>query len=95
MEKKIILIDGELEYIFHQELTDKGLVSKLDYSKSQCWSEHIRETTALEAIDDGNGIKFKNKIGKEVDYHHAIQLSILLKELAGSDLDIEVINYKK
>jgi hypothetical protein len=94
MEKKqLVLIDGELEYILHEKLTDKGLLVELRYSKSQCWADHIRDTKALEVIDDGNGIKILTKLDKNIDYHKALMLVIVINKLTSRGLNIEIINY--
>ena len=94
MEKKqLVLIDGELEYILHEKLTDKGLRVELRYSKSQCWADQIRDTKALEVIDDGNGIKILTKLDKNIDYHKALMLVIVINKLTSRGLNIEIINY--
>ena len=94
-KQELVIIDGELEYVIHERLTDKGLVFELKYSKSQCWSDHIRDTTALEILDDGNGVKLLPKLGKRIDYHEAIMLGILLTKVSGNDLKIDIVKYKE
>lgn len=94
-KKELVLIDGELEYILHEKITDKGLHVKLTYSNSMCWAETYRGQTALEAVDNGSGIKILTKLDKKIDYHEAIMLVIVLKKLSGSNLDIELIKYKE
>lgn len=95
IKKELILIEGELDYILQQKQTDKGLHIELRYSKSQCWAEHIRDTKALEVFDDGNGIKILTKLNKNIDYHTALMLGIVLNKITSNGLDIEIINYKE
>lgn len=94
-KQELVIIDGELEYVIHERLTDKGLHIELKYSKSQCWSDSVRDTTALEILDDGNGVKIITKLNKQIDYHEVITLSILLNKIVGDSHNIEIIKYKE
>ena len=96
MEKQtIILVDGKFEYILHEYMTDKGLILELKYSNSEGWSEHIRETTAIKLLDDGNGIKFLTKHdSKRIDYHVGFEWSIIMQVAAMKDYKVEFVKYK-
>jgi len=79
MEMKAIRINGKVEY--------KVVISKLDnnntsytayYSNGLQWSKHVRNTVAMEIIDNGNGLVFTQKKKNQLDYAEAQLLKRML-----------------
>jgi len=58
---------------------DNNTTYVLSRSESSHWSEHARGEELLTLVDDGNGYKFKEKIGRAVDYAQFAELYILIQ----------------
>ena len=79
--KEEIYINGRHDYDYHKlEATPSVTVHTLYHSDDSEWSEHVRNTVAMQLVDNGNGIEL---IGvnskKEIDYLEAERLHILLR----------------
>lgn len=75
----IVGSDGH-EYDLLIEDTDNGTEFTLMHSNNHCWSEGIRDTIAMKAIDDGNGLRIKGLKGKfYLDYAQVMYLAIITK----------------
>lgn len=80
--KRHLVIDTEendLEYVIEVTDVNKGTQYVLSRSGSGCWSEHARNEVVLTLLDNGNGVKIKPKIGKELNYAELAQLQLLLQ----------------
>jgi hypothetical protein len=63
-------------------------VYRLSYSKSDCWSEHVREETILTVTNDGNGFKVKWEEKPEknrLDYSQMRELQMVLSFIQKTD----------
>jgi hypothetical protein len=63
-------------------------VCRLSYSKSDCWSDHVRDNTILTVINDGNGfkIKWEEKPKKSyLDYSQMRELQLVLSFIQQTD----------
>lgn len=91
MEKlRAIFVDNVHEYDYEELVTDAGVVHNLYRSHGDHWSSHVRGELCLSIIDTGDGFLFNQKIKKNLDYHEAFCLSILLKKLSFNDHNIEI-----
>jgi hypothetical protein len=81
---KEIFIDGEYEYDY--ELIDN--IHTLYYNNSENWDINVRNTIALQIIDNGNNLIFSKKL-KKVKYDKSLYLTILLK-LINIDYKFEI-----
>lgn len=68
---------GEHEYDIVKEFTDKGKKITIYRSNSQIWHSHVRGEKIMSMTNNGNGIKFENKI-KELDYSNLLGLRLLI-----------------
>lgn len=82
MEKKktIILEEGEhtYDYVTYAD-KNKGIeYHELWRSNSTAWSEHVREKLIIGIENDGNGIKFYDRMTMRMDYARVFEMKILL-----------------
>jgi hypothetical protein len=88
---KQIFVDGVYDYDYSQELKEEGVVHILFCSNAEHWSEHYRGKELLSITDDGDGFNFNHsRPKKEMDYHYALYLSILLKIISFNDHKVEI-----
>lgn len=60
--------EGHHDYDVEVKKTNDLTVYTMKYSKSDFWYIDVRGTTIFTMIDDGNGIRFENKIKRKMDY---------------------------
>ena len=88
---KQIFVNGQYDYDYSQELTEEGVVHILFCSNADHWSDHYRGKELLSITDDGDGFNFNHsRPKKEMDYHYALYLSILLKIISFNDHKVEI-----
>lgn len=58
---------------------EKDTTYVMSRSESSHWSEPCRGEVLITLVDDGNGYKFKDKIGKDVNYAEFAELYILMQ----------------
>ncbi len=75
-------------------VTKKGNKTTLElfHSSNEVWSEHVRSTSAMKIVENGNGIKF-NKKYKKLEYDDAEYIRFLLN--FENYLDTNVANQPK
>ena len=80
-----IYINGKHEYDYHKlQATPDVTVHTLYYSDDVEWMEHVRNTVAMQIVDDGNGIELIGiSTKKTIDYLEAERLHILLRLSSG------------
>lgn len=78
-----LFANGQHEYDIVVEDTDVGTKYSLYYSKLKRWT--YSEELIIYAIDDGNKIKFSEKIGKELDYNMFCIMKLLLNFITKQD----------
>lgn len=77
-----IYIDGQHEYNYLVvELPgDFKKSHSLHYTSHENWSQHIRETLAMEIVDDGNGITVMDyDLNSRINYSDTEKLHVLLR----------------
>lgn len=76
-----IYINDKHEYDYHKlEASSSVTVHTLYYSDHIEWSEHVRNTVAMQLVDDGNGIELIGITTKKtIEYNEAERLHILLR----------------
>jgi hypothetical protein len=88
--------DKSVPYEIIRTETSDGRLWELWTTDSSEWSQHYRSIKLLSVFDNGNGLKFLNKISKKQEYHEFIQLSILcsciLKLDSSLSEDYEIIH---
>ena len=65
MDKQTYMVlnhEGEHEYDIVKELTDEGEKITTYRSNSKIWCSHVRGEKIMSVTNNGNGIKFENKI---------------------------------
>jgi hypothetical protein len=82
--------DDSVQYYLDQFVDDQTGhdVYRLSYSKSEHWSDHVRDTTILTVTNDGNGfkIKWEEKPGKNyLDYSQMRELQMVLTFIQKTD----------
>lgn len=91
-----IFVDGLHNYDYYTEVTNDGIIHLIYASNSEHWSDHFRGTELLSITDGGNGFIFNHsRPKKEINYHNALILSILLKKISFNCHIIEVCGEKK
>jgi len=77
-----IYIDGvhEYNYLVVEVEGDYSKSHSLHYSSHENWSQHIRETLAMEIVDDGNGIEvLHHDLNNSINYSDTEKLHVLLR----------------
>lgn len=77
--------DYTIEVIEHDNRDTEYVLSR---SNSDHWSEHCKGEEIIRLVDDCNGYKFNDKIGKSVDYALFAELYILLQFISKTERDI-------
>jgi hypothetical protein len=91
-----IFVNGLHDYDYYTEVTNDGVIHSIFASNGEHWSEHYRNGMLVSVTDNGNGFVFNHsRPKKEINYHDALILSILLKKISFNDHTIEVCGEKK
>jgi len=91
-----IFVDGVYEYDYSKEETEQGVTHILFRSNSEHWNSGYRGEEILSITDNGDGFIFNHsKPKKEMDYHYAFYLSILLKMISFNDHKVEISGKKE
>lgn len=91
-----IFVDEVHEYDYTYKDTDEGVVHLLFRSNGDQWSDHYKGEEIMSITDTGDGFLFNHsKPKKEMDYHYAFYLSIMLKKLSFNDHKVETTGVKK
>ena len=78
--KEEIHINGSHEYNYIKSDFKESTLHTLYYSNNEQWADHIKGTTAVAIIDNGNGVIIENlSINEEISYLKLEQLHILLR----------------
>jgi hypothetical protein len=82
MSKKYLIIDTNDEGFAHDydiiiSDTDQGTVYTMYRSKSY-WSDNKKGEKVMEVLDNGDGVVFKPRFGKEMDYTELSELYVML-----------------
>ena len=85
-----IFIDGIHDYDYESVTTSEGVWHILKRSHGEGWYEHVRGEVLYSILDDGNGFKFDQKIKKNLDYHEAFSLSVILKKISFNECTVEI-----
>lgn len=89
---KIFAADRHEYDIFYEE-TDDGEKYSLFRSNSPAWT--FPGELVISALDDGDSIKFSEKIGKEIDYSKLVELRILFNFInAGGSMLSSAVKYE-
>jgi hypothetical protein len=96
MKRKFIVLskESEYEYDITVEKTDGGVLTTLFRSSSTIWSDSVKGEEILSMLNDGNGVKFNNKIGKKLPYDELSELRLLLNFENSIDFDLNQDGYK-
>jgi hypothetical protein len=87
---KKIYIDDLYDYDYSKQETEKGAIHTLFASDQDHWSDSFKDEEVLSITDTGDGFVFNHSCPEEeMDYHYALQLSILLKIIIYNDHKIE------
>jgi len=83
--RKFRIFDSEnsYEYDVHMSETEKGTKYELFRSQNGIWTSPGE--SILSVVDHGNGIKFSEKIGKNLEYDFMIEVRLLLSVMAQVD----------
>lgn len=93
---KAIFVDGVHEYDYVKKTVSNGTVHLLFRSNSDHWSDHCKDEEIMSITNTGNGFIFNHsRPKKEMDYHYAFYLSILLKMLSFNDHTVEISGKKE
>lgn len=93
-EYKVLDEAGTHDYTIIVEKVKKGRRLSLFISNGEHWSYHARNTLQLSILDHGNGVKLSKKL-KELDYHEALALRLLLNfEYKTSKNPMDRLNYE-
>jgi hypothetical protein len=94
---KQIFVDGEYDYDYSEEVADNGDVMHILFtSNGEHWSSGYRGVEILSITDNGDGFIFNHsKPKKEMDYHYAFYLSILLKMISFNGCKVEISDKKE
>jgi hypothetical protein len=94
---KQIFVDGEYDYDYSKEVADNGDVMHILFiSNSEHWNSNCRGKEILSITDNGDGFIFNHsKPNKEMDYHYAFYLSILLKMISFNGCKVEISGKKE
>lgn len=79
-DKQIYMVmnhEGEHEFNIVKKITDKGEEITIYRSSSKVWLPNVRGEKIMSITNDGNSIKFENKI-KELDYGDLVVLRLLI-----------------
>jgi len=86
-----IFVDGIHEYDYSEEIVDTGVIHILFRSNGDQWSDHCKGEEIMSITNTGDGFLFNhNKPKKEMDYHYAFYLSIMLKKLSFNDHKVQI-----
>lgn len=85
-----IFVDGVHDYDYESITTAEGVLHILKRSHSEQWSEHVQGEILYSVLDTGNGFKFDEKIKKNLDYHEAFTLSVILKKISFNECTVEI-----
>jgi hypothetical protein len=93
---RAIFVDDVHDYDYSEKITENGVVHILLISNGEHWSSHVRETEVLSILDTGDGFVFNHgRPKKEMDYHYAFYLSVLLKIISFNDNKVEISGKKE
>ena len=68
-----------IDYDYSKEETEKGAIHTLFASDQDHWNDSFKDKEVLSITDTGDGFVFNHSCPEEeMDYHYALQLSILL-----------------
>jgi len=91
-----IFVDGEYDYDYSKEETEQGITHILFISNGEHWNSNCRGKEILSITDNGDGFIFNHsKPNKEMDYHYAFYLSILLKMISFNGCKVEISGKKE
>ena len=91
-----IFVDGVHEYDYTHKEIQEGVVHLLFRSNGDQWSDHCKGKEIMSITDTGDGFLFNHsKPKKEMDYHYAFYLSIMLKKLSFNDHKVEISGKKE
>jgi hypothetical protein len=92
-----IFVDGVYDYDYSEEVADNGDVMHILFrSNSEHWNSGYRGVEILSITDNGDGFIFNHsKPKKEMDYHYAFYLSILLKMISFNGCKVEISDKKE
>lgn len=85
-----IFVDGIHDYDYESISTSDGVLHTLKRSHAEGWSEHVRGEVLYSVMDTGDGFKFDQKIKKNLDYHEAFTLSVILKKISFNECTVEI-----
>lgn len=88
--KRQIFVEGKHEYDYEEITTSQGVLHTLSRSHDEQWSEENRGELLYSVLDNGDGFKFDQKIKRELDYHEAFSLSVLLKKISFNECTVEI-----
>ncbi len=71
--------EGNHEYDISVIEKTKSTTYEMRYSESDQWTSHTKGEHILSAIDDGNGIRFTEKISKKMDYDFFTELRLFME----------------
>lgn len=76
-----IYINGKHEYDYHKlQATPDTIVHTLYFSNDDEWSDHLKQTVAMQLVDNGDGVEIIGACTKKtLNYLEAEQLHILLR----------------
>lgn len=96
MKRKFIVLNNESEYEYDiiVEETDNGLLTTLFRSNSSIWSDSVKGNEVISILNNGNGVKFTNKLNKKLDYHELYELRLLLNFENSIDTELNKDGYK-
>jgi hypothetical protein len=91
-----IFVDGVYDYDYSKEETEQGITHILFSSNSEHWNSGHRGVEILSITDNGDGFIFNHsKPKKEMDYHYAFYLSIMLKIISFNGCKVEISGKKE
>ena len=85
-----IFVDGAHDYDYESTTTAEGVLHTLKRSHSEEWSEDVRGELLYSVLNTGDGFKFDQKIKKNLDYHEAFTLSVILKKISFNECTVEI-----